>query len=166
MVSWPDERENAEQLVAAGVPILYLVRADDDPPAPTGCLEDWVRVPGDERDLLARLAALELRGELHAAPPYVDNSGRLHHRGNVVPLNETDARIARTLTMHLGDVVSDRELLDTLHNTETRPPVSLRTEISRLRTRLRHLQLTITRSRGHGYVMVLSPPGRHHASST
>ena len=61
-IRWPEEHEEAAHLVSAGVAVLYLVRADDDPPIPSGCLEDWVRIPGDDRDLHARLAALELRG--------------------------------------------------------------------------------------------------------
>jgi hypothetical protein len=60
-ICWPEERDDAARFVMAGVAVLYIVRADDDPPIPTGCLEDCVRIPGDDRDLHARITALELR---------------------------------------------------------------------------------------------------------
>ena len=66
--------------------MLYLVGADDDPPMPTTCLEDWVRLPGDDRDLHARVAVLELRAAAHDAPPRVDDHGRLHYRGRLLAL--------------------------------------------------------------------------------
>ena len=87
--------------------MLYLVRADDDPPIPTGCLEDWVRIPGDDRDLHARLAALELRAALHQAPPFVDDDDRLHYRGRIIPLTSNEARLAAVLAARFGAVVPD-----------------------------------------------------------
>ncbi len=154
-VRWPDEREKAARLVTAGVPLLYIVQEEDDPPAPTGCLEDWVRIPGDDRDLQARLAALEFRATLHHGPPFVDDAGRLHHRGSVVSLTPTEARIARVLTARVGAVVSDQELLDVLRD-GTQPTTSLRAEVGRLRSRVRQVQLTISRTRRRGYVMLVS----------
>lgn len=56
-------------LRSSGVAVLYLIDGDDEPPTPTTCLEDWVRIPRDERDLRARVAALELRTLVHVAPP-------------------------------------------------------------------------------------------------
>ena len=111
-IRWPEERDDAARLAAAGVAVLYLVDADDDPPVPTGCLEDWVRIPGEERDLRARLAALELRAELHHAPPFVDDDDRLHHGGRVVALSPIEARLAAALTARIGAAVSDERLLE------------------------------------------------------
>lgn len=154
-IRWPEEREDAADFVMAGVAVLYLVRAEDDPPIPTGCLEDWVRIPGDDRDLHARIAALELRAALHDAPPFVDNRGRLHHGGSVVALNATEARLALALTARFGAVVSDEELLDAVSDVTATPATSLRGDIGRLRSRLREVHLAIRRTR-RGYVLEAS----------
>ncbi|MET0276173.1 MAG: hypothetical protein ABW073_01025 [Acidimicrobiia bacterium] len=62
LVAWPDD-PRLTALRAAGVPCLVLVAPDDRAPVLDGDLEDWVRVPVDDRELevrcrrLARLAA-------------------------------------------------------------------------------------------------------------
>ncbi len=94
---------------------------------------------------------------MHRGPPFVDDEGRVHHRGRVVPLDPAEARIATALTTHLGAVVTDQELLDALGGAISQPASSLRAEISRLRARLRTAQLTISRTRRRGYVMTASP---------
>ena len=148
---WPEEAEDANRLVAAGIAVLYLVGPDDDPPVVRGCLEDWVRVPGDDRDTRARLAGLELRAQLHRIPPFVDDDDRLHHDGRVVLLSHTEAKIATALTTHLGLVVPDVELLTALEPSPT-ASASMRAEISHLRSRLRGLDLVVRRRRG-GYLL-------------
>ena len=153
-IRWPEEREDAERLTAAGVAVLYIVRADDEPPIPSGCLEDWVRVPGDDRDLHARLAALELRAALHHAPPSVDESDRFHYRGRIIPLTPSEARLAAVLAARFGAVVSDDDLLDALSETAAAPTSSLRVEIGRLRAHIREVHLAVHRTR-HGYVMLV-----------
>ena len=92
LVRWPEEREDAARLVEAGVAVLYLVDADADPPEPTTCLEDWVRMPGDDRDLRARLVALEARAASHRMPPTIDGAGRLRYHGKLLPLSAEEAR--------------------------------------------------------------------------
>ena len=154
-ICWPEERDDAARFVAAGVAVLYLVRDEDDPPIPTGCLEDWVRIPGDDRDMHARISALELRAALHQSPPFVDNGGRLHHRGRVVALNPSEARLAAALTARFGAVVSDEELLDAVSSETGTATTSVRGEVGRLRSRLRELHLTIRRTR-RGYVLLAS----------
>jgi DNA-binding response OmpR family regulator len=151
-VRWPEEAEEAARLALAGVAVLYLVGEDDDPPIPTGCLEDWVRIPGDDRDLRARLAALELRAALHHSPPFVDDDHRLHHRGSIVALTTKEARLAAALTARFGAEVVDSELLAALSDGPAMPTSSLRGEVGRLRSRLREVNLAIHRTR-HGYLM-------------
>jgi hypothetical protein len=61
-VRWPDEAEVRADLRARLRPRLLLVAPDAAPPDVVDDLEDWVRVPADERDIsvranrLARLA--------------------------------------------------------------------------------------------------------------
>jgi len=152
-IRWPEEREEAARLAAAGVAVLYLVGGDEDPPVPSGCLEDWVRIPGEERDLRARLAALELRAALHHTPPFVDDDNRLHHDGRVVALSPIEARLATALIARIGTALSDESLLAAVRNGGEMSVASLRVEMGRLRSRLRTLQLAIRRTR-KGYVLV------------
>ncbi len=152
VIAWPEERAAAARVIAAGVPVLYLVRADDDLPIPTTCLEEWVRLPGDDRDMQARISALEMRAALHVAPPFVDNVGRLHRGGSVVALSAAEARLAEALTARFGAVVSDQELLDAVSRGTAAPPISLRGEIRRLRSHVREVHLAIRREQ-RGYVL-------------
>jgi hypothetical protein len=150
VVRWPDERAKAARLTGAGVAILYLVFGDDDPPELTSCLADWVRIPGGERDLDGRLAALERRASAHQAPPFVDASGCLHYRGAPVHLLPLEARLAAALTDHFGEVVAD-ELLEDRGELGSGAARSLRTAMTHLRTRLREVGLSVHRIRGRGY---------------
>lgn len=146
LVRWPEEGDEGMRLAGAGAAVLYLIDGDHDPPTPTTCLEDWVRIPGDERDLRARVAALELRALTHYAPPRVDPEGRLHYRGKVMALRTDEVDIARVLTERFGDVVPDSEF-----------PVpakdALRPRIAQLRAQLRDVGLSLRRVRRRGYTL-------------
>jgi DNA-binding response OmpR family regulator len=150
MVRWPEERAKAARLAEAGVALLYLVTGADDPPPIANCLADWARIPGDERDLDARVAALERRATAHQTPPFVDGSGRLHYRGQLVQLPPLEARIAARLSGQFGEVVAD-ELLWERSESPAAGAASLRTNMTHLRTRLRHAGLSVHRVRGRGY---------------
>ncbi len=62
LVPWPSEARDAAELADAGRPRLLLVARQADPPDVSDELEDWIRVPADQRDVevrarrLARLA--------------------------------------------------------------------------------------------------------------
>ena len=152
VVRWPEEGSDGARLAEDGVAVLYLVEADADPPMPTSCLEDWVRLPGDDRDVSARVAALELRAATHDAPPWVDEHGRLHYRGQLLALSPSEARLAEVLAEHFGDVVSDRALnAITLENGDSGPQPALRVQMSQLRSRIRDSGLLVHRIRRRGY---------------
>jgi DNA-binding response OmpR family regulator len=152
VVRWPEEREAASQLAHAGAALLYLVAGDDDPPIPTSCLEDWVRVPGDERDLRARVAALELRAAAHTGPPWVADNGLLHYRGKSVHLSPVESGLAEALTAEFSEVVPDQVLIERAA-TAAGTLGSLRAEIARLRSRVRPVDLSIRRVTNRGYRM-------------
>jgi hypothetical protein len=149
LIRWPEEAEIGTGLARAGVAVLYLVSDHDDPPGPTTCLEDWIRIPGDDRDLRARVRALELRAMAHHAPPRVDEGGRLHYRGQVLVLSEHEARLARLLTDRFGDLVPD----DVLQHPEGDHQSPLRGQMAQLRSRLRALDLVLRRISNRGYVL-------------
>jgi hypothetical protein len=145
LIRWPEDGEDGLRLAGAGVAVLYLIDGDHDPPTPTTCLEDWIRIPGDERDMRARVGALEFRALAHLGPPWVDDHGRLHYLAKTIPLPDDEARVARVLTERFGELVDD-EQLGLLANGR-----SLRTVTTELRSRLREMGLNIRRVRGRGY---------------
>ena len=149
LVRWPEEGEEGARLAEAGAAVLYLIDADGDPPTPTTCLEDWVRLPGDDRDVSARVSALERRAAAHHAPPRVDEQGRLHYRGALVVLSLDEASMADALAQRFGTVVPDNELVSETANGSP----SLRHRMTQLRARLRSVNLSITRVRRQGYVL-------------
>ena len=88
------------------------------------------------------------------APPSVDESGRLHYRGRIIPLTSSEARLAAVLAARFGAVVPDEDLLGAVSETGATPTSSLRVEIGRLRARIREVHLAIHRTR-HGYVLLV-----------
>jgi hypothetical protein len=145
LVRWPEDGADGERLARSGVAVLYVLDGDHDPPTPTTCLEDWVRVPGDERDLRARVAALEVRSLAHHAPPRVDGDGRLHYRGMILVLAADEVEPARVLTERFGAAVHDSDL--------ARDGRDLRPTMTRLRARVRDIGLNLRRVRRQGYTL-------------
>ncbi|HXY93369.1 MAG TPA: hypothetical protein VEP49_12885 [Acidimicrobiia bacterium] len=152
VVRWPEQRDEAARLARAGNALLYLVSGNDEPPLPTTCLEDWVRVPGDERDLRARLAALEVRANSHLGPPRIDDTGTLHFRGKSVHLSSVQARLVGALVAEYPEVVPDDVLVERAGGGSD-PLWSLRSEMARLRARTRPLGLLVRRVTNRGYRM-------------
>jgi hypothetical protein len=147
LIRWPEDAEDGARLAQSGLAVLYLIDGDDDPPTPTSCLEDWVRIPGDERDLRARVSALEFRALAHLGPPRVDDDGRLHYLGRTIPLSDDEASLARLLVARFGDLVADDDFATAAHER------SLRTRMTDLRARLRDVELSLRRVRRRGYLL-------------
>jgi hypothetical protein len=150
LVRWPEDATEGHELARSGAAVLYLVNGDDAPPTPAGCLEDWIRIPGDDRDLGARLAALELRASSHDAGPRVDEHGRLRYQGRQTPLPPDVVELVRVLADQFGCLVPDHALVAALGGTTT---PSLRTQMTQLRARVRVLDLTLRRVPRKGYLL-------------
>jgi DNA-binding response OmpR family regulator len=146
---WPDDRATGLGLAEEGIGVLYVVSDDDDPPRPSTCLEDWIRLPGDERDIRARLETLELRSASHRRPPLVDGEGRLHYRGGVLLLPLDEAELAAALATNFDQLVPDTDLRQLQGSATT----SVRVRVTRLRAKVRQLDLAIRRVRKCGYRM-------------
>lgn len=151
LVRWPEEGQEGEQLAREGVAVLYLVNEQDVPPAPSTCLEDWVRLPGNDRDVQARVALLEMRARSHHVAPRIDEDNRMHFRGRVVTLPVGQARLVRVLVAHFGEVVDDDNLSVQVAEEQGLPAVPLQVQIAHLRQRVRDVGLTVRRIRGRGY---------------
>jgi hypothetical protein len=58
LVPWPSEAGVTAELADAARPRLLLVAREAEPPAVVDELEDWIRVPADERDVEVRARRL------------------------------------------------------------------------------------------------------------
>jgi DNA-binding response OmpR family regulator len=166
LLTWPaDDRRRAE-LAASGVARLLLIGVDDELPAVVDPLEDWIRVPADERDLYARirrLAALATARQEAAAqaarlaprlpaPPVVDDEDLIHVGDRWAALPEAEARLARLLVADFGRLVRRDHLAAVLlRGDEASRVVDM--QVHRLRQRIAPLGLTISSVRSRGYVL-------------
>jgi DNA-binding response OmpR family regulator len=154
LLRWPAEDAGRERLRAEAVPRLLLVEHGTPPPVVGDELEDWIRVPADEVDLHARVAALEQRA--HARTPGVpdlDDDGVLRYAGSWVPLPPVEARLTQALIDRCGAVVS-REALGTAGWPDGPPGRNaLDVHVLRLRRRLAPLGLVIRTVRSRGYLL-------------
>ncbi|HSS10412.1 MAG TPA: winged helix-turn-helix domain-containing protein [Acidimicrobiales bacterium] len=153
VVHWPEEREEAERLAELGVPRLLLVAPAADPPEAGDVLQDWVRLPGDERDLRVRLRELRRRAADLEAAPVVDSHGRLVFRRSWVQLSPIEERLASRLVEAHADVVSEESLLQHGWPSGHASSNALRVHLHRLRRRIRKLGLEIRGVRNEGWVL-------------
>ena len=156
LVRWPAEAERRARLREAGTPRLLLVE-DGPPPAPTDCLEDWIRVPADDADVRARLEAVTARLGHHAAAdvvgPDLDADGVLRFAGSWVSLPPVEARLTTALVDRFGAVVG-REALSRAGWPDGAPGRNaLDVHVLRLRRRLARVGLSIKTVRSRGYLL-------------
>jgi DNA-binding response OmpR family regulator len=156
VLRWPSELAHRDTLTAAGQPRLLLVAPESDPPDGHDCLEDWVRLPADDRDVAARLRGLEVRAARHQVSPATDERGRLTFNGDWVALSPIGERIVSVLTGRFGEVVSRDELLAAGWPDEHPSDAALRVHLTRLRRDIAPLGLEIATVRGFGHVLQLA----------
>jgi two-component system OmpR family response regulator len=152
VVRWPEQRADAERLARLDRPHLLLVEPGITPPRLSSCLADWIRLPADDGDVRARLAALAARALHHPPHPTVDGFGELSYSGQRVFLSPIDQRLAEFLVASFDRGVSEKQLFAELWDGEGEPS-KVRVHISRLRKRIEPLGLEITSIRGFGYCM-------------
>src|SRR5437879_3216466 len=94
MVCWPAEAAAVERLAELRLPRLLLLDPDVEPVDHADVLEDWVRIPVRDDDVLARIRRLR-ENALHLPPrPLLADDGRLIFEGRWVSLPVLDERIA------------------------------------------------------------------------
>ena len=157
LVRWPSEAERRSDLARRGVPRLFLVSDGDVPPDVADPLEDWVRVPADEHDLLLRIQRLANGAEPLDEQPALDEHGVLRFRSRWVALSPIEAMIAEPLVAARGGVVNRRTLASAIWPDGTRRARALDPHVHRLRGRLRPLGLDVHTIRGRGFVLTPQP---------
>ena len=159
LVRWPDDEAKRRELRAANRPRLLLV--DERAPAPVSgdLLEDWIRLPADDRDLRARLDALTLRSGAEVAVfPEIDSDGLLRMSDQWVSLPPIEQRLAAALLDKPSAVVSRETLAKAGWPGESATRNALDVHMLRLRRRIEPLGLAIRTVRSRGYVLDIRPP--------
>jgi len=155
LLRWPADEERRRLLAERGVPRLFLVDGGAAPPVCADPLEDWIRVPCEERDLEARKREGSARAPAATpeTPPRLDGNGRLLRGGRWVPLSPIEERLCRLLIGEFDAVVSDRRLMAGAWPGGSGTSTGLRLQVTRLRRRVADLGLEIRSVRGKGYVL-------------
>lgn len=153
LVRWPEEAARLSELQDSATPRLLLVGPDADPPDSVDPLEDWIRLPADDRDVRARVATLEARAETTAAQPFIDQDGLLWFRERWVSLSPVERELAAALAERFGAVVG-RDVLARRAWPEGAPTRNaLDVHILRLRRRIASVGLELRTVRSRGYLL-------------
>jgi DNA-binding response OmpR family regulator len=118
-------------------------------------LEDWMRVPGDERDLLRRVERLELHycGPPRSAP--LLDQGVLRVSDSTVVLSPAETSLVSRLLADFERVVPRAELERSVWGQLTRSPRALDSLVSRCRRSIEATGLTIAAVRGRGFTLAV-----------
>ena len=159
VIRWPADQDRRRELADLGVPRLLLVDSDATPPICTDPLEDWIRLPSDERDIDARMNALRARASSWppSTRPELDGNGRLLRGHRWVALSPIEEQLCTLLIGEFGTVVSDRILMEQAWPEGTGTPTGLRLQMTRLRRRIADLGLEVLSVRGKGYILQSRP---------
>src|SRR3954447_15870885 len=105
LLAWPAARIAGRSLTARGCPIVWIVDRAGDPPADWSEIEDWIRLPVDQDELLARIDGVEQRALARANRPWIDDDDLLRHGDEWVALSPLEARLLRRLLQLPNTVV-------------------------------------------------------------
>ena len=160
VVSWPAEAPRRERLMAEGRPRLLLLEDGNMPPAPTDCLEDWVRLPASDLDVQTRVDFLRARACAHRpVAPELDDFGVMRFGEGWVPLPPVEARLATAMVERFGAVVTRDALTRAGWPAGAPGRNALDVHVLRLRRRLQTLGLAIRTVRSRGYLLEEARPG-------
>lgn len=159
LVRWPEEQDHLNELRASGSPRLLLVAPAGEPPASADCLEDWVRLPAEDRDVRARVAALSARASGGRAIPEIDDDGLLRFRGQWCALSPVEHALATVLTERFGAVVGRDALARRAWPGGAPTRNALDVHMLRLRRRIAELGLEVRTVRSRGYLLQESTDG-------
>ena len=153
-VRWPEDEAKRRDLKQSNRPRLLLVDTQAPAPVSGDPLEDWIRLPADDRDVQARVDALTLRSG--SGPPdtiEIDDDGLLHLGDRWVALPPIEKRLAAALLERPSAVVSRETLAKVGWPGETATRNALDVHMLRLRRRIEPLGLAMRTVRSRGYVL-------------
>ena len=153
VLSWPADERQLPLLAERRVPRLLLVEPEAEPPVTEDLLEDWIRLPSDNRDIRARLRTLRRRASQLLAGPTVDAHYRFVFRDKWVTLSPIEARLASALAEDFNLITSQKTLLARGWPEGTPSLNALRVHLHRLRQRIRPLGLDLRAVRSQGWVL-------------
>jgi two-component system, OmpR family, response regulator len=153
VVGWPEDAGRLAELRRLGLARLVLVAAGADPLVASDDLEDWVRLPADDRDVRARLLHLRHQARAHPTRPLLDGSGRLIYDGRWVAVSRIEERLCAPLVERFGDVVPYDDLIAAAWPAGGADRALLRPRVSGLRRRADQVGLALLSVRGVGHVL-------------
>lgn len=157
LVRWPEESARLAGLRSQAAPRLLLIGADDAPPESVDVLEDWIRLPADDRDLAARVTSLERRAAEEPEVPELDDDGLLRFHGEWVALSPVERGLAQALVDRFGAVVSREALTRRAWPGGAPTRNALDVHMLRLRRRISPLELEVRTVRSRGYLLQAKP---------
>ena len=156
LLRWPEESVRRTELELVARPRLLLVEPNEPPPDCTDPLEDWIRMPADDRDVRARVRALVERAGVER--PQLDDDGLLWFRGRWVSLSPVERALVDALLERFG-AVTGRDALRKRAWPEGLPTRNaLDVHMVRLRRRIAELSLEIRTVRSRGYLLQAVEP--------
>lgn len=174
LLRWPAEatRRDPQRWPAC----LWLLPVGELAPE-LGELEDWVRVPSDERDVAARARRLATKAlgppPLRPGDLQVDAGGRVAWRGRSMLVPPTEAALLAVLADAAGSIVPRATLARAAWGDGATPGRRLDSRLFALRGRLAPLGLVIHTVRGRGCLLTTdsadhpnAPRGRGHHGGT
>lgn len=159
LVHWPRDREERDRLARAMLPRLLLVPDGERPPASGDAMEDWIRLPADERDVATRLRALSERAARSLHEVAVVDGACLRRGELTVPLGPSEAAFVRLLVDAPGQVVSRSSLVTAIWDGDTDPGTRALDDVAyRLRRHIAALGLDVVTARGRGFALRMLNP--------
>jgi hypothetical protein len=152
LLRWPGDIARRAAAAERGTPRLLLV-ADGALPPRLDPGEDWIRVPADERDLLARMQRLADEFDRRRHPPYLEADVVLRYGGRTVVVSEGEGAVLRPLIARFGELVTWDILRSHLWPDADRTARAMSSRVFRVRARIEPIGLTIYTIRGRGVVL-------------
>jgi DNA-binding response OmpR family regulator len=159
VVRWPAQERMRRQLAELRRPRLLLVAVAADPPDVVDELEDWLREPVIQGDLVIRVRTLRRRAIETAERPVLDDGGLLRVGEMWVAIPDAQLALAHLLLARFGTVVRTEELVDAHAAANPTTPASITPVLGRLATRFDEVGLALTVVRGRGVVLRYRPFG-------
>ena len=155
ILSWPEDADLAAEMADKGHPRLFLVAPEVTPPSDWDPLTDWVRLPADDRDVIARATALQRRVTPQPQPT-LDEFDVLWRGAQWTALAPIEARIMELLLTQCGSVVS-RVQLRTAWPNGSPGSRAVDARLAQLRERIAGLGLRIHTVRSRGLLLEVTP---------